>query len=57
MNNKHNPSKDRFRVGRRIAERAARKVRSPQLVFAWFEGHAAPVGKDPAPGRGGRANG
>jgi hypothetical protein len=57
VNNKHNPSKDRFRVGRRIAERAARKVRSPQLVFAWFEGHAAPVGKDPAPGRGGRANG
>ncbi len=57
MNRKRNPSKDRFRAGRRIAEKVARKARSLQLVFAWFEDHAAPVGKDLAPGRGGRANG
>lgn len=57
MIRKRNPSKDRFRAGRRIAEKAAQKARSPQLVFAWFEDHAAPVGKDLAPGRGGRANG
>jgi hypothetical protein len=55
MNRKRNPSKDRFRAGRRIAEKAAQKARSPQLVFAWFEDHAAPVGKDPAPGTSGRA--
>jgi hypothetical protein len=55
MVRKRNPSKDRFRAGRRIAEKAAQNARSPQLVFAWFEDHAAPVGKDPAPGTSGRA--
>lgn len=57
MNRKRNPSKDRFRVGRRIAEKAAQKARSLQLVFAWFEDHAAPAMKDSAPGRTGRAIG
>ena len=57
MNRKRNPSKDRFRAGRRIAEKANRKAHSPQLVFAWFEDHAAPAGKDLAPGREGRAKG
>ena len=57
MNRKRNPSKDRFRIGRRIAEKLARKVRSLQLVFPWFEAHAAPVGKDLAPGQEGRAAG
>jgi hypothetical protein len=57
VSHRRNPSKDRFRAGRRIAEKAARKARSPQLVFAWFEDHAVPAGKDLAPGRGGRAKG
>ena len=57
MNRKRNPSKDRFRIGRRIAEKLVRKVRSLQLVFPWFEDHAAPAGKDLAPGRNGRAIG
>lgn len=57
MDRKRNPSKDRFRTGRRIAEKVARKARSLQLVFAWFEDHAAPADKDLTPGRGGRANG
>jgi hypothetical protein len=54
MIRKRNPSKDRFRAGRRIAAKAARKIRNRQLVFAWFEDHAAPV-KDPAINRIGRA--
>jgi hypothetical protein len=57
MNRKRNPSKDRFRIGRRIAEKLARKVRSLQLVFPWFEDHAAPAGKDVAPGQEERAAG
>jgi hypothetical protein len=57
MNRKRNPSKDRFRIGRRIAEKLARKVRSLQLVFPWFEDHAAPAGKDLAPGQEERAAG
>jgi hypothetical protein len=55
MNRRRNPSKDRFRAGRRIAEKAARKVRSLQLVFAWFSDYAPPPAKDPAPGTSGRA--
>ena len=55
MNRKRNPSKDRFRAGRRIAEKAAQKARSPQLVFKWLADHAAPDAKEPAPGRSGRA--
>jgi hypothetical protein len=55
MNRKRNPSKDRFRAGRRIAEKAAQKARSPQLVFTWFADHAPPAAKDPAPGTSGRA--
>ena len=55
MSRKRNPSKNRVRAGRRIAEKAVQKARSPQLVFAWFEDHAAPVGKYPAPGTSGRA--
>jgi len=54
---KRNPSKDRFRAGRRAAEKAARKVRSPQLVFPWFEDHAASSTQEPAPSRHGRAAG
>jgi hypothetical protein len=55
MNRRRNPSKDRFRAGRRIAEKAAQKSRSLQLVFAWFVDHAPPTAKDPAPGTSGRA--
>ncbi len=55
MNRKRNPSKDRFRAGRRIAEKAAQKARSLQLVFAWFADSAPPAAKDPAPGTSGRA--
>jgi hypothetical protein len=57
VNHKRNPLKDRFRIGRRIAEKLARKVRSLQLVFPWFEDHTPPAGKDLAPGRDGRAEG
>ncbi len=55
MNRKRNPSKDRFRAGRRAAEKAARKARSPQLVFPWFEDHAASSDQESAPSRQGRA--
>lgn len=55
MSRKRNPSKDRFRAGRRIAEKAAQKARSPQLVFAWFADYAPPAAKDQAPGTSGRA--
>jgi hypothetical protein len=55
MSRKRSPSKDRFRAGRRIAERAAQRARSLQLVFAWFVDHAPPAAKDPAPGTSGRA--
>jgi hypothetical protein len=55
MSRKRNPSKDRFRAGRRIAEKSAQKARSLQLVFAWFADSAPPTTKDPAPGRSGRA--
>lgn len=55
MNRKRNPSKDRFRAGRRIAEKAAQKDRNLQLFFAWFVDHAPPAAKDPAPGTSGRA--
>jgi hypothetical protein len=55
MIRKRNPSKDRFRAGRRIAEKAARKARNRQLVFAWFEDPAAAPVKDPAINRIGRA--
>jgi len=55
MIRKRNPSKDRFRAGRRIAEKAARKTRGGQLVFPWYADYAPPAAKDPAPGRSGRA--
>jgi hypothetical protein len=55
MVRKRNPSKDRFRAGRRIAEKAAQKARGPQLVFAWFADYAPQAAKDPAPGTSGRA--
>jgi hypothetical protein len=55
MSRKRTPTKDRFRAGRRLAEKAARKARSLQLVFAWFADRAPPAAKDPAPGTSGRA--
>lgn len=57
MKPKRNPSKNRFRAGRRLAEKAARKARNPQLVFPWFEDHAASNPQEPAPSRHGRAAG
>jgi hypothetical protein len=55
MVRKRNPSKDRFRAGRRIAEKAAQRARGLQLVFAWFADYAPPAAKDPARGTSGRA--
>ena len=37
MNRKRPTSKDRFRAGRRIAEKVARKFLRGQLVFPWFD--------------------
>ena len=52
MNRKRNPSKDRFRAGRRIAEKVAKKFLHNQMVFPWFN-HPKAVSspKDPAPGQ------
>jgi hypothetical protein len=52
MNRKRPTSKDRFRAGRRIAEKVARKFLRGQLVFPWFD-HPKAVSspKDPAPGQ------
>jgi hypothetical protein len=55
MIRKRNPSKDRFRAGRRIAEKVARKARGGQLLFPWFVDHGPPTAKDLAPGQSGRA--
>jgi hypothetical protein len=55
MIRKRNPSKDRFRAGRRIAEKVARKARGGQLLFPWFADHGPPTAKDLAPGQSGRA--
>ena len=55
MSRKRSPSKDRFRAGRRIAEKAAQNARSRQLVFVWFADYMPPAAKDPAPGTSARA--
>jgi len=52
MIRKRNPSKDRFRAGRRIAEKVARKFLRGQLVFPWFDHpRAVSSAKEPAPGQ------
>lgn len=52
MNRKRNPSKDRFRAGRRIAEKLAKKYLRGQMVFPWFDHpKAASSPRDPAPGQ------
>ena len=51
MNRKRPNTKDRFRAGRRAAEREARMAATGQLVFPWFE-KAGGVGFDrPTPAR------
>jgi hypothetical protein len=55
MIRKRNPSKDRFRAGRRIAEKAAREARGGQLLFPWYADYAATIEKAPAPGSSRRA--
>lgn len=57
MNRKRNPSKDRFRAGRRIAERVARKARGGQTLFPWYADYAATIGKTAAAAETGRASG
>jgi len=56
MIRKRNPSKDRFRAGRRLAEKAARRSRSRQLLLPFYAEYAALVGKA-APAQSGRAAG
>jgi hypothetical protein len=52
MNRKRPTSKDRFRAGRRLAEKAAQKFLHGQLVFPWYEApRAVSSAKDPAPGQ------
>ena len=52
MIRKRSPSKDRFRAGRRIAEKMARKFLHGQMVFPWFDHpRAVSSAKDPAPGQ------
>jgi len=52
MIRKRNPSKDRFRAGRRQVERMVRKFLGGQLVFPWFDHpRAVSSAKDPAPGQ------
>jgi len=52
MNRKRPTSKDRFRAGRRIAEKVARKFLRGQLVFPWFDHpKAVSSANDPAPGQ------
>jgi hypothetical protein len=52
MNRKRNPSKDRFRAGRRLAQKAAQKFLRGQMVFPWFDKpRAVSSAKDPAPGQ------
>jgi hypothetical protein len=51
MKRKRPNTKDRFRAGRRAAEREARMAATGQLVFPWFE-KAGGVGFDrPTPER------
>ena len=57
MERKRNPSKDRFRAGRRIAEKVARKSRGGQMLFAWYAECAATIGKAAAAAQTGRAAG
>lgn len=57
MERKRNPSKDRFRAGRRIAEKVARKSRGGQMLFAWYAEYAATIGKAAAAAQTGRAAG
>lgn len=46
---KRDNSKDRFRAGRRIAEKLAKKFLSGQLAFPWFDRHEdEPTHQDPA---------
>lgn len=52
MIRKRNPSRDRFRAGRRIAEKLARKFLRGQLVFPWYHHpKAVSSAKAPAPGQ------
>lgn len=52
MNRKRPTSKDRFRAGRRAAEKEARKFLHGQMVFPWFDNpRAVSSANDPAPGQ------
>lgn len=52
MERKRPTSKDRFRAGRRAAEKLARKFLHGQLVFPWYHHpKAVSSAKDPAPGQ------
>lgn len=52
MNRKRPTSKDRFRAGRRAAEKSARKFLQGQMVFPWFDNpRAVSSANDPAPGQ------
>lgn len=57
MDRKRNPSKDRFRAGRRLAAKVARKARGGQLLFPWYADYAATIGKAAAAAQTGRAAG